>query len=160
MPAMLMLGARRKLSGYPGATQGLHKGFIFSSEIVQVALHLWAFFMLSQRASLHPQYCASWNVCSPAPNEACAAQGTPPAYKKKASRPFGGTCMLLARIAAYGQDSTGAAGASMKVLHMQGPGLQYSCNQEYVCGSQVWRLLSANMSTTDTLRKVLRLERL
>ena len=119
MPAMLMLGARRKLSGYPGATQGLHKGFIFSSEIVQVALHLWAFFMLSQRASLHPQYCASWNVCSPAPNEACAAQGTPPAYKKKASRPFGGTCMLLARIAAYGQDSTGAAGASMKVLHMK-----------------------------------------
>ena len=44
-----------------------------------------------------------------------AAQGTPPAFRKKASRLVGGKCTLLARIDAYGQDPTGSSGASMKV---------------------------------------------
>ncbi|CAK0786916.1 hypothetical protein CVIRNUC_010130 [Coccomyxa viridis] len=78
MPAcnVQVLGAKRKhLSGYSAATQGLHEGFIFGSEIIQ---------------------------------------GTPPAYRKKASRLVGGKCTLLARIDAYGQDPTGSSGASMK----------------------------------------------
>lgn len=62
--------------------------------------------------------CASF-CKSPAPHIISAAQGTPPAYKKKASRLVGGKCTLLARIDAYGQDPTGAAGANMKVWHMQ-----------------------------------------
>ena len=34
---MQVLGAKRKhLSGYSAATQGLHEGFIFGSEIIQV----------------------------------------------------------------------------------------------------------------------------
>ena len=35
--SMKVLGAKRKhLSGYSAATQGLHEGFIFGSEIIQV----------------------------------------------------------------------------------------------------------------------------
>jgi U4/U6 small nuclear ribonucleoprotein PRP31 len=42
-------------------------------------------------------------------------QGTPPALRPKAARMVGAKCTLLARIDAYGQDPTGAAGAAMKV---------------------------------------------
>ena len=42
-------------------------------------------------------------------------QGTPPALRQRAARLVGGKCTLLARVDAYGQDPTGAAGANMKV---------------------------------------------
>lgn len=46
-------------------------------------------------------------------------QGTPPALRGKAARLVGAKCTLLARIDAYGQDPTGSAGATMKVISSQ-----------------------------------------
>ena len=112
-----VLGAKRKhLSGYSAATQGLHEGFIFGSEIIQVIslqsarVHM----MLHSGCNVHDVICAA---CLASTHSPAATQGTPPAYRKKASRLVGGKCTLLARIDAYGQDPTGSSGASMKVRH-------------------------------------------
>ena len=116
--SMQVLGAKRKhLSGYSAATQGLHEGFIFGSEIIQVS---------------HPctNSCPSWHgsqklqmrrkaalyfTCDCSGYCVLPLQGTPPGLRKKASRLVGGKCTLLARIDAYGQDPTGSSGADMKV---------------------------------------------
>ena len=42
-------------------------------------------------------------------------QQTPPAFRKKAAKVVGSKCTLLARMDAYGQDPSGAAGQQMKV---------------------------------------------
>lgn len=116
--SMKVLGAKRKhLSGYSAATQGLHEGFIFGSEIIQVRHPCTDF-----RPSWHSSQ--SWQMRSKAALQFtidCSGytvlplQGTPPGLRKKASRLVGGKCTLLARIDAYGQDPTGSSGADMKV---------------------------------------------
>ena len=118
------MAACRCLGQRGSTSQGIQQQMQACMKALYLAARLYRYCSLCLTA-LYGFYCKTITVCYLHQDtvylqqvftlQCRAVQGTPPAYKKKASRLVGGKCTLLARIDAYGQDPTGSAGANMKV---------------------------------------------